>query len=59
VLAHALVLEDPEAWLKQLKQPVLIPNVHVAISDADFDDDEDEPRGVISTPPPREEPRVQ
>ena len=47
VLKDALVLEDPDAFLKALKQPLIIPDVHLGANDFDHvhegtDDDDDD-----------------
>ena len=62
ILCNALRLEDPEAFLKALKAPLITPNVHLAASDFDADhvDEEDDDDGVdvIATKPAKKQPRV-
>ena len=56
VLKEALVLEDPDAFLNALKQPLIMPDVHIGATDFDSDhnpDEEDEEDGdVIRAPAP-------
>ncbi len=60
ILCNALRLEDPDAFLKALKAPLITPNVHLGASDFDSDhggDDDEDEVDVIATKP-AEEPRV-
>ncbi len=54
VLQNAPALDDPEAFIERLKQPVLIPDVHTTHSTDglfDVEDDEDDTPDLITTDP--------
>ena len=62
VLKHALVLEDPDAFLNALKQPLLIPDVHIGATDFNSDhnpDADDDTDDVIRTRTPAPNPGEQ
>ena len=56
VLRHALVLEDAEAFFNKLKEPPLIPDVHLHVQEKTFEEDDDE--SDIVTVSRQEESRV-